>query len=109
MAEQTNQTRPNSREKGATAPHDGARPTSESVTGANRAPHVIEPELRAPQRARLVLDYIENREYHHSSQTGWARLDGPWLHWLDDEFDQWQSWPLSRVLCVEWDAAGEHA
>jgi hypothetical protein len=68
-------------------------------------PPVLEPEFRAPQRARLVLDTMEDGERLHCDQTGWARIDGSWLHWLDDEFDHWQSWPSDRVLCIDWDGA----
>ena len=60
------------------------------------------PEFERPQRARLVLDYHEQGESHHSAQTGWAQLDGVWLHWLDDEWDRWQTWSVNSVICLDW-------
>lgn len=64
------------------------------------------PEFRRAQRARLILDFNENGERQHSAQTGWAQLDGPWLHWLDDEWDHWQTFAAHAVLCLDWECAG---
>lgn len=61
-----------------------------------------EPEPRGIQRARVVLQFTERDELHHSAENGWARLEGPWLHFLNDASDRWEAWPMANVVCVEW-------
>lgn len=64
------------------------------------------PEFRDIQRARVVLDYTEGQEHGHAADTGWAQIDGPWLHWLADDpnlGDAWQTWPMHNVLCIDWE------
>lgn len=61
------------------------------------------PELQGAHRARLILNFDEAGECTRSAETGWAQLDGPWVHWISDEDEPcWQSWPLQHVICVEW-------
>lgn len=56
------------------------------------------PEFRAVQRGKLLLILEEGQTW----VDGWGQIDGPWLHFLDDEDCRWQSWPLQHVRCVEW-------
>lgn len=62
----------------------------------------VEPEFRAAQRARLVLEFFENGERVHEADDGWARIDGAWVHWWGEQQDCWQSWPSDKVVCIEW-------
>lgn len=64
-----------------------------------------EPEFRAAQRGRLILEYVERGERHHAADKGWIKLDGPWVHFYgdDDGLDHWQTWPASSVVYIDWD------
>ena len=66
-----------------------------------------EPSLAVPHRARVVLNFTEQGEEQHAAEDGWARLDGPWLMFLGDETQHWQSWPAHAVVCVDWFHNGE--
>lgn len=63
------------------------------------------PELRRPQRARVILDFKEGDEYVHEAEVGWAKIEGSWVLWLADVDagdSGWQLWPMHNVVCVEW-------
>jgi hypothetical protein len=60
------------------------------------------PELRAPQRAKVLLILEPTAEDRQMWVDCWARIDGPWLLFLDDEETHWASWPLQHIRCVEW-------
>jgi glucan-binding YG repeat protein len=81
-----------------------------SLSGQSASPPA-EPEYRRAQRARVILDFTEGDEHIHVAETGWARPDGPWLHFHSDENEQdgWQSWPMTNVVCVDWDAVEDPA
>ncbi len=82
------------------------------MTGSSNSGHERprEVEYRAEQRAVLVLGFEEAGERQESRETGWARIDGHFVHFLNDVSDRWESWPAHAVLCVEWEpvsGAGE--
>jgi hypothetical protein len=61
------------------------------------------PAFRAAQRAKLLLILGQDDGVREQMWCdGWAQVDGPWLHWLDDEDGRWVSWPYQHVRCVEW-------
>lgn len=63
----------------------------------------LRPELRAPQRAKVLLILSEpDSERGQMWVDGWAQIDGPWLLLADDEHNLWQSWPIQHIRCVEW-------
>lgn len=70
------------------------------MTRAQGAPYL---ELSAPRRARVILDFEEAGDPIHTAEEGWAKIEGPWLHFYPDADRQWQSWPMSKVLCVAWE------
>lgn len=74
--------------------------TSEGPTQSERP---CEPEFRAAQRARLVLRFVEADDVVQEADDGWARIDGPWVHWFSEQQGYWQSWPHDKVICIEWE------
>lgn len=74
---------------------------TEPTLGLSERP--IEPEFRVAQRGRLLLSYVERGERHDIVDTGWIKLDGPWVHFFSDEQDIWQSWPMAHVIAVDWE------
>ncbi len=62
-----------------------------------------QPQAHFPARARLVLDYSENGERMHTADYGYAKIEGDWVLWKDDEFGRWQSWPREHVVCIDWE------
>jgi hypothetical protein len=64
------------------------------------------PEFRRAQRARVILQLALEEAGEVCAEEGWARLDGPWLHWLSDEDDEWRSWPAQSVICIDWRGSG---
>jgi hypothetical protein len=77
-----------------------------AVQGADRSPMGTQPpvcperpELRAPQRAKVLLILDEGQQ---TWVPCWAFIDGPWVLFLDDEDSHWVSYPLQHIRCVEW-------
>lgn len=66
---------------------------------SDQAERPQEPEYRAAQRAKVLLILDDGQQQWVGC---WARLDGPWLHFLDDEDNRWVTYPPQHVRCVEW-------
>lgn len=62
-----------------------------------------EPEFRAAQRGRVLLEWIEKGERQNCADDGWVRIDGPWVHLYSDEMEHWQTWPAHNVIAVDWE------
>lgn len=69
-----------------------------------RVTRPLEPEFKAAQRARIIFGYQEAGERQEASDTGWARLDGPWVQWHSDMGDRWTTWSAHAVLCIDWES-----
>jgi hypothetical protein len=56
-----------------------------------------------PRRARVCLDFMEGDERVRAVETGWACIEGLWLHWWADENEgYWQTWPPQNVQWIAW-------
>lgn len=60
------------------------------------------PELRAPQRAKVLLILDDVAEDRQTWIDCWAMVDGSWVLFLDDDDCRWASWPIQHIRCVEW-------
>lgn len=53
--------------------------------------------------ARRARVYFSNDETDNGFRDGLALIDGPWLHFLDEDGEgPWESWPATAIICVEW-------
>jgi hypothetical protein len=83
----------------ATSERDPQWPT------AQQAEWVPPSEFHKPRWAHVVLRSVGEGEGEGNSRCeGWAQVDGSWLHLLSEEHDGWMTWPLERVICIEWKA-----
>mgnify|MGYP000969157932 CR=1 FL=1 len=58
-------------------------------------------------RARILYRFYErdDKEPEFGTVHGWAAVDGPWLHFLDDEAglsEGWSTWPIGNVTGIDW-------
>lgn len=73
-----------------------------SHSAREHLPH-LPPSHGKAYRARLVYGFDEAGERQEGAEEGWARIDGPWVLWLPDEQEHWQSWPMDKVTCIDWE------